>query len=75
MITVTVDLSKATREERESYLTSPLRSLLLSHSPYPVPHPKDFDGSNFFTVLTIDPPFSGKTNDFIFSKKTEDDGC
>lgn len=66
MISVTIDVSKATKEEYEAYLASDLRKVLLSH--FPVPIPKNWNGKQFLVITGSNPTFDTEKNQFIFNE-------
>lgn len=67
MITIHVDLSKATKEEVDSYLASDLYNVLMSGQPIPIP--KNWTKGQYFTVTTINPPFESKSNKFEYGEQ------
>ncbi|MBK5145580.1 hypothetical protein I2494_18025 [Budviciaceae bacterium BWR-B9] len=64
MIKVIVDLSEATKEEMESYLSSDLRNALMSRTP--IPTPGNWNGlTEFLTIQTINPSIDCQTGKYI----------
>ncbi|HFF8253862.1 hypothetical protein [Acinetobacter baumannii] len=62
MITIHIDLSKATKEEVDSYLASDLYNVLMASQPIPIP--KNWTKGQYFTVTITNPPFDAKSNKF-----------
>lgn len=69
MITIHIDLSKATKEEVDSYLASDLYNVLMSCQPIPVP--ENWTKGQYFTVKTTNPPFDANSNKFEYAEQEQ----
>ncbi|MCE7534211.1 hypothetical protein [Acinetobacter nosocomialis] len=69
MIKVHIDLSKATKEELDSYLASDLYKVLMSGQPIPVP--QNWTKGQYFTVKTTNPPFDANSNKFEYGEQEQ----